>query len=104
MIDDDLRNLSDVELERYKKMLDIVKTQQDIVKMQAEMQRSHELNMSTLEQMRIENEKYRAETLKIMKETKYYPGLTIFGATAAVIGGIVAGLITRYLNSGGPTP
>lgn len=87
---DDLENLSNDELDRRLKMLSITKLQQEI-------QQSHEINMATIEKMRTENDKFRAETAKISKETKFYPMLTFTMGTVAVIGGVVAALITKLL-------
>lgn len=79
----DLENLSDEQLKRVKQMLDIAKIQQEI-------NQNHEINMATIAKM-------KAETEKISKETKFYPMLTISMGLVAVIGGVVAALITKFL-------
>lgn len=85
---DDLEQLTDDELDRRLKMLNITKLQQEI-------QQNHEINMATIEQMRLENDKFRAETAKINKETKYYPMLSIIIALFAVIGGLIVALLQK---------
>lgn len=89
-IENELKNLSDEELDRRVKMLNIAKLYQ-------ELQQGHEINMATIEQMRAENDKFRAETAKINKETKFYPMLALTMGLSAVIGGVVAALITKLL-------
>lgn len=88
MIDDDLNNLSNDELERLEKMLNILKLQQEI-------NNAHELNLATIEQMRIENDKYRAETAKLNKENKLYPYVII---GCSILSGVIAALITHWLK------
>lgn len=95
--DTDLENLNDEQLERRIKVLNVVKLQQDIMKLQQELQSSHEINMATIEKMRVENDKFRAETEKIQKETRFYPMLTLTMGISAIIGGIIASLITKLL-------
>ena len=85
---DNLEQLTDDELDRRLKMLNITKLQQEI-------QQNHEINMATIEQMRLENDKFRAETAKINKETKYYPMLSIIIALFAVIGGLIVALLQK---------
>lgn len=79
----DLENLSDEQLKRVKQMLDIAKIQQEI-------NQNHEINMATIAKM-------KAETEKISKETKFYPMLTVYMGLVAIVGGIVASLITKFL-------
>lgn len=81
MIDDDLNNLSDDELARLEKMLDIVKLQQEI-------QNGHEINMATIEKM-------RAETAKMEKEARYYPWVLLL---SSMVGGLVVFLLTQYFK------
>lgn len=95
MIDDDLDNLSDDELERVQKMLNIAKIQQDIIKSQHDMQQSHNINMATIEKMRAENDKFRAETVKLAKEAKYYPWILLL---ASMGGGLVVAIINNLLR------
>lgn len=42
-------------------------------------------------------EKNRAETAKMLKETKFYPILTLTIGLSAVIGAVVAALISKLL-------
>lgn len=79
----DLENLSDEQLKRVKQMLDIAKIQQEI-------NQNHEINMATIAKM-------KAETEKISKETRFYPMLTVYMGLVAIVGGIVASLITKFL-------
>ncbi len=79
----DLENLTDDELTRVERML-------NINKMIQETNQNHEMNMATIAKM-------KAETEKISKETRFYPMLTVSMGIVAVIGGIVAALITKFL-------
>lgn len=79
----DLENLTDDELTRAERML-------NINKMIQETNQNHEINMATIAKM-------KAETDKINKETKFYPMLTLTMGLSAVIGGVVAALITKLL-------
>lgn len=66
---DNLENLTSEELDRVKKMLDIVKMQHDI-------------------------ERLNAETTKLQKETKYYPLILATGFGTA-FGGILVALLAK---------
>lgn len=79
----DLESLTDDELARIERML-------NINKMIQETNQNHEINMATIAKM-------KAETDKITKETKFYPMLTLTMGLSAVIGGVVAALITKLL-------
>lgn len=79
----DLENLTDDELTRVERML-------NINKMIQETNQNHEMNMATIAKM-------KAETEKISKETRFYPMLTVSMGIVAVIGGIVAAFITKFL-------
>lgn len=62
----------------------------DIAKIQQEINQNHEINMATIAKM-------KAETETIAKETKFYPMLTFAMGVVAVIGGVVAALVTKLL-------
>lgn len=62
----------------------------DIAKIQQEINQNHEINMATIAKM-------KAETETIAKETKFYPMLTFTMGVVAVIGGVVAALVTKLL-------
>lgn len=79
----DLESLTDDELTRIERML-------NINKMIQETNQNHEINMATIAKM-------KAETDKITKETKFYPMLTLTMGLSAVIGGVVASLIAKLL-------
>lgn len=83
-----LESLSDDELDRRLKMLSITKLQQEI-------QQNHEINMATIEKMRTENDKFRAEIAKINKETKFYPMVVFagFGGLLVALGGFLAKIL-----------
>lgn len=98
-----LNELSDDELVRRKKMLDIAKFEQDLEQdrerhrqAQIEAERryrlEHEASMARIEQMRIENDKFRTETLKLIKETKFYPWIVLL---ASMSGGLIVAALTR---------
>lgn len=79
----DLENLTDDELNRIERML-------NINKMIQETNQNHEINMATIAKM-------KAETDKLNKETKFFPMLTLTMGLSAVIGGVIAALITKLL-------
>lgn len=54
---------------------------------------NRELKMAELERIKLESEKLRAGTLKLQKETKYHPAVSIVIALIALIAPIVAATI-----------
>lgn len=92
---DDLEQLTDDELNRVEQIMRINQIQQSIIESQERLQQERETSMATIEQMRLENDKFRAETAKINKETKYYPMLSIIIALFAVIGGLIVALLQK---------
>ncbi|OPH36259.1 hypothetical protein LU276_03950 [Moraxella haemolytica] len=80
----DLQTLDKENLEKVKLMLDISKIQQDIATSQA-----------TVEKMRIENDKFVAETKKIEKEARFYPYVTL---GSAMVGGLIVFVLTRFFG------
>lgn len=72
-------------------MLDINKIQQDI---QAT-QQSIALSQASVEKMRIENDKFLAETKKIEKEARFYPYVTL---ASAMVGGLIVFALTKLFG------
>lgn len=54
-------------------------------------------NMMNIVEIQERIEKNRAETAKTLKETKFYPILTVSVTAGGIIGGIVAALIAKLL-------
>ncbi|WP_040625218.1 hypothetical protein [Moraxella macacae] len=83
MLPNNLEDLTDHELQRLEKMLDIAKIQADI-----------EMTRQSVNESRATVEQMKANTEKIAKEARFYPYITLI---SAMIGGLVVALITQLL-------
>lgn len=59
---------------------------------------NREIKMAELERIKTDAEKLRAETLKIQKETRYYPMIGIIIAVIALVAAIASPIITYLLT------
>lgn len=93
-----LEELDKDELERVKLMVDISKIQADIEATRQSIEatrQSIDESHARIEQMRLSNDKYLAETARIRKETEWFPYIQII--TTILTGGVVVYLLTKLL-------
>ncbi|ELA08586.1 hypothetical protein MOMA_08491 [Moraxella macacae 0408225] len=94
MLPNNLEELSDHELQRLEKMLDIAKLNLDIEESRQRMEESRKRFDKDMEESRATIEQMKANTEKIAKEARFYPYITI---TTALIAGLMGALITKLL-------